>query len=189
MKKATKNQPEPFNDFEIVDGVLLHYHGEDNHVVIPEGVITIGKDAFNNCITIRKVIVTAGVKNIDEILLLQDGHCFRDGILNLCKNSGVTSGNSFQLESGSFETLVKLANEGLGTTLLPFLHTLDLNEKDKQHLHHFVEPKPAREVSLIFPKTELKIHIIDALRNTISGVVKGAIAFHNIQIISPLSKK
>jgi LysR family hydrogen peroxide-inducible transcriptional activator len=23
--------------------------------------------------------------NVDEILLLQDGHCFRDGILNLCK--------------------------------------------------------------------------------------------------------
>ncbi|CAM3936960.1 LysR substrate-binding domain-containing protein [Flavobacterium antarcticum] len=127
--------------------------------------------------------------NIDEILLLQDGHCFRDGILNLCKNSGTSTGSSFQLESGSFETLIKLANEGLGTTLLPFLHTLDLNERDKKHLHHFVEPKPAREVSLIFPKTELKIHIIDALRNTIAGVVKGAIAFHNVQIISPLAKK
>ena len=127
--------------------------------------------------------------NLDEILLLQDGHCFRDGILNLCKNSVASTGNSFQLESGSFETLVKLANEGLGTTLLPFLHTLDLNEKYKKHLHHFVEPKPAREVSLIFPKTELKIHIIDALRTTISGVVKGAIAFHNVQIISPISKK
>jgi LysR family hydrogen peroxide-inducible transcriptional activator len=127
--------------------------------------------------------------NIDEILLLQDGHCFRDGILNLCKNSGFSSGNSFQLESGSFETLIKLANEGLGTTLLPFLHTLDLNDNDKKHLHHFVEPKPAREVSLIYPRTELKIHIIDALRNTISGVVRGAIAFHNVQIISPISKK
>lgn len=126
--------------------------------------------------------------NIEEILLLQDGHCFRDGILNLCKNSGADFTSSFQLESGSFETLVKLANEGLGTTLLPFLHTLDLNEKDKKNLHHFAEPKPAREVSLIFPKTELKIHIIDALRTTIAGVVKGAIAFHNVQIISPLGK-
>ena len=127
--------------------------------------------------------------NIEEILLLQDGHCFRDGILNLCKNSGSDFSAPFQLGSGSFETLVKLANEGLGTTLLPFLHTLDLNEKDKKHLHHFVEPKPAREVSLIFPKTELKIHIIDALRSTIAGVVKGAIAFHNVQIVSPISKK
>ena len=127
--------------------------------------------------------------NIDEILLLQDGHCFRDGILNLCKNQNKNDKNHFQIESGSFETLVKLADEGLGTTLLPYLHTLNLNEKDKLKLKHFVEPKPAREVSLIFPKNELKIHIIDALRNTITGVVRGAIAFQNVQIISPLQKK
>ena len=127
--------------------------------------------------------------NLDDILLLQDGHCFRDGILNLCKNQDITTRNSFQLESGSFETLIKLADEGLGTTLLPYLHTLNLNEKDKLKLRHFKEPKPAREVSLIYPKSELKIHIIDALRNTISGVVKGAIAFQNVQIISPIQKK
>lgn len=127
--------------------------------------------------------------NLDTILLLQDGHCFRDGILNLCKNHNVASRNSFQLESGSFETLVKLADEGLGTTLLPYLHTLDLKEKDKLKLRHFKEPKPAREVSLIYPKSELKIHIIDALRNSISGIVKGAIVFQNVQIISPILKK
>ena len=127
--------------------------------------------------------------NIDEILLLQDGHCFRDGILNLCKMGGIANNNHFQLESGSFETLIKLADEGLGMTLLPFLHTLDLKENDRKKLRHFKEPKPAREVSLIFPKTQLKIHIIDALRNTIAGVVKGAIVFQNVQIISPFNKK
>lgn len=123
--------------------------------------------------------------NLDEILLLQDGHCFRDGILNLCKNGGKADNGHFQLESGSFETLIKLADEGLGITLLPFLHTLDLNEKDKNKIRHFKEPKPAREVSLIYPKTELKIHIIDALRSTIAGVIKGAIVFQNVEIISP----
>jgi LysR family hydrogen peroxide-inducible transcriptional activator len=127
--------------------------------------------------------------NINEILLLQDGHCFRDGILNLCKNLNSEDKNHFQIESGSFETLIKLADEGLGTTLLPYLHTLDLNEKDRLKLKHFVEPKPAREVSLIYPKNELKIHIIDALRSTIAGVIKGAITFQNVQIISPLQKK
>ena len=127
--------------------------------------------------------------NLDAILLLQDGHCFRDSILNLCKNQEIATRNTFQLESGSFETLIKLADEGLGTTLLPYLHTLDLKEKDKSKLRHFKEPKPAREVSLIYPKSELKIHIIDALRNTIAGVVKGAITFYNVQIISPIQKK
>jgi LysR family transcriptional regulator, hydrogen peroxide-inducible genes activator len=127
--------------------------------------------------------------DLDEILLLQDGHCFRDGILNLCKNVNKSEFNHFQLESGSFETLIKLADEGLGITLLPYLHTLDLKESDKAKLKHFVEPKPAREVSLIYPKTELKIQIIDALRTTIAGVIKGAIVFQNIEIISPIPKK
>jgi LysR family hydrogen peroxide-inducible transcriptional activator len=127
--------------------------------------------------------------NLNTLLLLQDGHCFRDGILNLCKNQNLPSISNFQLASGSFETLIKLADEGLGTTLLPYLHTLDLKEKDKLKLRQFKEPKPAREVSLIYPKSELKIHIIDALRTTISGVVKGAITFQNVQIISPIKKK
>jgi LysR family hydrogen peroxide-inducible transcriptional activator len=127
--------------------------------------------------------------NLDEILLLQDGHCFRDGILNLCKNQDVAPANNFQIQSGSFETLIKLADEGLGLTLLPYLHTLDLKEDDKLKLKHFKDPKPAREISLIFPKTELKIQIIDALKQSISGVIRGAIAFQNVEIINPLPKK
>ncbi len=123
--------------------------------------------------------------DLDHILLLQDGHCFRNGILNLCKSNQYIAENHFQLESGSFETLIKLADEGLGTTLLPYLHTLELNDKNKTKLRHFKDPKPAREVSLIYPKNELKIHIIDALRTTIQGVVRGAIAFSDVQIISP----
>jgi LysR family hydrogen peroxide-inducible transcriptional activator len=127
--------------------------------------------------------------NLDEILLLQDGHCFRDSVLNLCKNNTNSEINHFQIQSGSFETLIKLADDGLGTTLLPYLHTLDLKEKDKIKLRQFKEPKPAREVSLIYPKNELKIHIIDALRASISGVIKGAITFQNVEIVSPKSIK
>ena len=138
----------------------------------------------NNSIYNKKEIEVSDL-NLDEILLLQDGHCFRDGILNLCKNVSKSEKSNFQIESGSFETLIKLADEGLGITLLPFLHTLDLSEKNKTKLRHFKEPKPAREVSLIYPKTELKIHIIDALRSTIAGVIKGAIVFQNVEIISP----
>ena len=127
--------------------------------------------------------------DLDTILLLQDGHCFRNGILNLCKNNKYIADSHFQIESGSFETLIKLADEGLGTTLLPYLHTLDLKDKDKLKLRQFKDPKPAREVSLIYPKNELKIQIIDALRTTISGVIKGAIVFQNVAIISPVQKK
>ncbi len=126
--------------------------------------------------------------DIDDMLLLEDGHCFRDGIINLCKTTKSYDDDHFQLESGSFETLIKLSNEGLGMTLLPYLHTLDINNKEKANLHYFNEPSPAREVSLIYHKSELKMQIIEALHTTIAGVVKGAITFQNVQIISPLSK-
>ena len=123
--------------------------------------------------------------NVNDILLLQDGHCFTNGILNICKASKLDQSQNFELTSGSFETLIGLANEGLGVTLLPYLHTLNLSEKDKKNIIEFADPKPSREVSLIFPKNELKSHIVDALRQTISGVVKGAIAFQDVAIISP----
>lgn len=127
--------------------------------------------------------------DINKMLLLEDGHCFKDGIINLCKASRDYDDDQLQLESGSFETLIKLANEGMGMTLLPYLHTLDLKESEKKHLKMFKDPVPAREVSLIYNRSELKMQIIDAIRSTIAGVVKGAITFQNVKIISPLNKK
>ncbi|MBE15202.1 MAG: LysR substrate-binding domain-containing protein [Dokdonia sp.] len=126
--------------------------------------------------------------DLHDMLLLEDGHCFRDGVINLCKVAKMTADESFALESGSFETLVKLANEGLGMTLLPYLHAQDVREQDRKHFKNFQSPSPAREVSLIYHKSELKMQIIEALRSTIAGIIKGAIAFQDVQIISPLSK-
>ena len=126
--------------------------------------------------------------DISDILLLKDGHCFRDGIINLCNAPKNYAEERFQLQSGSFETLINLANEGLGMTLLPFLNTMALDTSKKQHLRYFNSPSPAREVSLIYHKKELKIHITNALKDTISGIVRGAIAFQDVNIISPIGK-
>lgn len=138
---------------------------------------------FNN----KKVDVSD--LDINDMLLLEDGHCFRDGVINLCKAFKNNNEDKFQIESGSIETLIKLSNEGLGMTLLPYLHTLDINEKEKENIHYFNEPAPAREVSLIYHKSELKMQIIEALQDVISGVIRGAIAFQDVKIISPLPKK
>ena len=125
---------------------------------------------------------------IRDMLLLEDGHCFRDGVINLCKTFKDHEEDKFQLESGSIETLIKLSNEGLGMTLLPYLHTVDFREKLSHNLRHFVEPSPAREVSIIYHKSELKMQIIEAMHKVISGIIRGAIAFSNVEIISPLPK-
>src|SRR5690554_1967774 len=135
-----------------------------------------------------KEALEVGDLDIHDILLLEDGHCFRDGIINLCKASRKMTDEKFQLESGSFETLIKLSDEGLGMTLLPYLHTLDVLPQRAKNLKYFKDPSPAREVSLIYSKSELKMQIIEVLYNTISGVIRGAIAFQDVKIISPTKK-
>lgn len=125
--------------------------------------------------------------DISQILLLEDGHCFSDGVLNLCSASRKMNTDNFQLQSGSFETLIKLADTGMGITLLPYLHTLNLLHKE--NLRYFEEPSPAREVSLIFSDNELKQQITDALHKVIMGVVNASIVFSDVKIISPILKK
>ena len=122
--------------------------------------------------------------DISEILILEDGHCFRQGVLNLCKTKKEQKLDNFKLESGSIEMLVKLVNEGMGMTLLPYLNTFDLKSNEKDNLRFFVTPPPAREISLLYNKNELKIQIINSIHQIISGIIKGAIKFQDVKIIS-----
>ena len=119
----------------------------------------------------------------NDILVLEDGHCFRDHILKLCKTTTISQ--SFDLKSGSFETLINLVNEGPWMTILPYLQTLNLSGKNVKNLRYFEDPEPAREISIVYNKSQLKLPIIEALSNLIEGVVRGAIKFENIQLITP----
>lgn len=135
-----------------------------------------------------KKLIDANDLNLSEVLLLQEGHCFRDGVINLCKANSAEEANSFSIESGSFETLIQLCDKGLGMTLLPYLHTPNLKKKQRQNLIQFSAPAPAREVSLIHHKSELKMKLIKALEKEIKTKIKGAVHLKDVQIISPLLK-
>lgn len=136
---------------------------------------------------LEKTDLSAEDLDHQNILLLKDGHCFRDGILNIC--GGLKTNNSgFYIESGSFETLINLVDEGLGMTLLPYLNGRNLSEEKKSKIKEFKKPSPAREISLIYHKNELKLQISEALRDVISAVIRGEIAFNDVNIISPLKK-
>ena len=122
------------------------------------------------------------VEKID-VLVLEDGHCFRDHVLKLCQTTRISK--SFDLKSGSFETLIHLANEGMGMTLLPYLQTRNLSNDNKENLRHFESPEPAREISIIFTKSQLKLPVIEVLSESIEGIIRGAIKFDNIRLITP----
>ena len=122
------------------------------------------------------------VEKID-VIVLEDGHCFRDHVLKLCQTTRISK--SFDLKSGSFETLIHLANEGMGMTLLPYLQTRNLSNDNKENLRHFESPEPAREISIIFTKSQLKLPVIEVLSESIEGIIRGAIKFDNIRLITP----
>lgn len=51
-------------DFVIENGILKRYNGEDGCVVIPDGVTTIGKDAFACCFHITSITIPDSVTSI-----------------------------------------------------------------------------------------------------------------------------
>lgn len=124
----------------------------------------------------------------NDLLLLRDGHCFRNSIENLCFDCSEHVGK-FELKSGSFETLINLVDQNLGITFLPYLHTLKLNEDQKEMLHNFKNPKPAREVSLVYHKNEVKIHIINEIKKLLFRVTKQKLHFSDVNIISPIKNR
>ena len=120
-----------------------------------------------------------------NLLILQDGHCFRNQVLNLCTLEDLNK--EYELRSGSFETLINLSNNGPWMTIIPYLHSNNLSPKDLQNIIPFQDPAPAREISMIYSKSQLKLPVINALMSTISSVIRGQIKYNDIKIMSPVS--
>lgn len=109
---------------------------------------------------------------LEDILLLNQGHCFRNSVINLCQNAFASTekannGRHFSLESGSFETLVRLSKQGLGMTLIPYLTADELSDVDKKMVKPFDYPQPSREISILYSRSQLKINLINSLSETI----------------------
>jgi LysR family hydrogen peroxide-inducible transcriptional activator len=102
----------------------------------------------------------------DDIWLLNEGHCFRDQVINLC-HSYEDRDSQFKYESGSLEALKKIVDKHGGMTLLPALATIDFDQKDKNNLRNFIEPIPVREVSLVMHRSYLKRKLVEVLHKEI----------------------
>ncbi len=120
-----------------------------------------------------------------DLLILQDGHCFRNQVLNICSLEDLNK--QYELKSGSFETLINLSNNGPWMTIIPYLHSNNLSPKNIENVIPFQDPAPAREISMIYSKSQLKLPVINALMSNISSVIRGQIKYNDIKIMSPVS--
>ncbi|MGI9526782.1 MAG: LysR family transcriptional regulator [Weeksellaceae bacterium] len=126
--------------------------------------------------------------DLKDLLLLEEGHCFRNNVLSICDIYTGNNVNGLAVDSGSFQTLVKLAKDGFGMTILPSLQAEDLSEEDKKHLKTFQEPAPTREVSLVYHQSQLRLRFVEELRNLIKSVVRGKIFMESDRRTLPVLK-
>ena len=104
-----------------------------------------------------------------EVLVLDEGHCFREQALAICKHAKHGSSIGFDYQSGSIEALKSLVENDVGYTLVPELSVL--NELDSIHLRRFSSPEPVREVSIVVHNSFIKESIIARLKETIQNVI------------------
>ena len=126
--------------------------------------------------------------NTSDVWLLNEGHCFRQQMLNLCKISrDQGQHDNLKFESGNLETLKNMVLNSSGYTLLPHLAVLNLSKEELKHVREFQNPIPTREVSLVHNRIFLKEKIISALEEAIVNSLPASLASlkkKNIEVIS-----
>ncbi|HEY0900256.1 MAG TPA: LysR substrate-binding domain-containing protein [Sphingobacteriaceae bacterium] len=121
---------------------------------------------------VKKKSITADDLDFDELWLLNEGHCMRNQILNICQQKKRYQGEKqFEYNTGSVETLKRMVDLNYGATILPELSIADFTSEQLQSVRHFKHPEPVREISLVTHRNHLKKNAIKALQEEILSVI------------------
>lgn len=90
------------------------------------------------------------LKNM-RLLLLEEGHCFRDQALSYCDVS--TSEPRYLMEGSSLSTLVQMVGAGMGLTLIPEMALSLETRVAPVSVARFPQPGPSRSVGMVWRKT------------------------------------
>lgn len=146
----------PLNDASIKEDVLFY---EELYVYVSR----------KNALYDKKYVLADDI-NPDQLWLLEEGHCFRSQVLNLCelrKQSEI----HFKYETGNIETLKRMVDNSDGITILPELAVMEFSKSQLKFVKRLKEPSPAREVSLVTHRDHIKTRLIKALREEILSIV------------------
>ena len=105
-----------------------------------------------------------------ELLLLEEGHCLREHVLDACVLAGVKEKGQYQ--ATSLETLRHMIGEGMGMTLMPELAVPSkITKADSVRYLEFSDPKPNRRIGMLFRKNTYREEMFD----NISELIKTAL--------------
>lgn len=142
----------PLNDVSLREITLYHepfvFYGGSNHKLMD-----------------KKTIKNKDIEKQKDLWLLNEGHCFRNQVLNICKNA---SNSKVNFQSGAIETIKKMVDKNGGFTLIP---EMAVEELDEGKIISFESPKPVREVSLVTHKSFPKEKLIEVFRKEILNII------------------
>jgi len=86
-----------------------------------------------------------------KLLLLEEGHCFRDQALSFCNMQA--SPPREVLDASSLSTLVQMVGAGIGVTLIPEMAAAVETRSASVSVAHFKNPQPSRTIGMVWRKT------------------------------------
>jgi len=86
-----------------------------------------------------------------RLLLLEEGHCFRDQALSFCNASSVLPRDL--MEGSSLSTLVQMVGAGIGVTLIPDMAVQIETRSAPVAVVRLPPPRPTRTIGMVWRKT------------------------------------
>ena len=100
-----------------------------------------------------------------RLLLLEEGHCFRDQALAYCRTP--TAASRMGLDASSLSTLVRLVEAGHGMTLIPEMAVATEARTARVSLSRLAPPAPFRTIGLVWRRTSPLSDLLAALAETV----------------------
>ncbi len=86
-----------------------------------------------------------------RLLLLEEGHCFRDQALSFCNQHAALPREL--LDGSSLTTLVQMVSAGIGVTLIPEMAVALETRSGEVSVARFRDPQPSRTIGMIWRKS------------------------------------
>lgn len=148
--------------------------GDLDHAVVGEDPFVLAAASTDTFAASRETIRLADLGG-RRMLLLDDGHCFRDQALELCARGGATE---LGFRATSLMTLVQMVAAGDSLTLLPKLAVAVENRRGSLRILPFEAPAPKRTLGLVWrPSSPLAASLralADAARLAFAGTTGDA---------------
>ncbi|MGB2131278.1 MAG: LysR substrate-binding domain-containing protein [Marinobacterium sp.] len=116
----------------------------------------------------RQAEIDSGQMNEIRMLLLGEGHCFRDQVLEACPTLNQSFHDQHTVTEGSsLETIRMMVASGLGTSVLPLSAIDNHPASDLIEIRPFKQPQPMRTVAVAwrasFPRPKAIDVLVDAI--------------------------